>query len=93
MPSNEIFANEGGLKDRVTACRKRLRLNRIHRVHEDNQPEEVFQKIAMEASEFRAYSGDSAAAMRESPLEGLERLHARNGDTAQPVDGQEVGIT
>lgn len=90
MPSNEIFANESGLKDRVTACRKRLRLNRIHRVHEDNQPEEVFQEIAMEASEFRGSSGDLAAAMREAPSEGL---HARNGDTAQPVDGQEVGIT
>jgi hypothetical protein len=90
MLSNEIFANENGLKDRVTACRKRLRLNRIHRARVDNQPEELFQEILMGTSEFRGYSGDRAAAMRESQAEGI---HARNGDTAQRVDGQEVGIT
>jgi len=79
MLSNEIFANANGLKDRVTACRKRLRLNRIHRPHVDNQPEELFQEIAMGVSEFRGYSG--------------EGTHAGDGEIAQQLDGQEVGIT
>jgi hypothetical protein len=88
MLSNEIFGNENGLKDRVTACRKRLRLNRIHRAHRGNQLEEMFQEIAM-ASEFRGYSGDPVA-MRESLVESV---HVRDDETAQRVDGQEVGIT
>jgi hypothetical protein len=89
MLSNEIFGNGNGLKDRVTACRKRLRLNRIHRANLDNELEELFQETAMGASEFRGYSGDPAT-IRKSLL---ERVHARDGETAQRVDGQEVGIT
>lgn len=89
MLSNEIFGNGNSLKERVTACRKRLRLKRIHRAHPDNQLEKLFQEIAMAASEFRGYSGDPAI-MRESLVEGV---HARDDETVQRVDGQEVGIT
>ena len=89
MLSNEIFANENGLKNRVTACRKRLRLNRTHRPHVDNQPEELFQEMAMGLSEFRDYSGDPSA-MEDSLAEGI---HPRDGEMAQRLDGQEVGIT
>jgi len=89
MLSNEIFGNGNGLKDRVTACRKRLRLNRIHRVHPDNQHEVLFQEIAIGASEFRGYSSDPAA-IGESLV---EVVHSRDSETAQRVDGQEVGIT
>jgi hypothetical protein len=39
--SSEIFAND--LKDRVTACRKRLRLNRVHKTQFDNQLDELFE--------------------------------------------------
>ncbi len=67
MPSNEneIFGNGNGLKDRVTACRKRLRLNRIHRAHVDNQLEEPSRETVSGASEFRGYSVDHSA-VRES---------------------------
>jgi len=90
MLSNEIFANDNGLKDRVTACRKRLRLNRIHRANGDNQPGEVFQEIVVEASEFGDSSGNRAEAMRQSLKEGIP---PSKGDTGQRVEGQEVGIT
>ena len=89
MLSNEIFANANGLKDRVTACRKRLRLNRVHRPHQDNQPEELFQEIAMGVSEFRGYSDDPSS-MEDSLAEGI---HPGDGEMAQRLDGQEVGIT
>ena len=64
IPSNEIFGN--GLKDRVTACRKRLRLNRIHRAHADNHLEELFRETAIGASEFIGYSGDHSRRARVS---------------------------
>lgn len=86
---NEIFGNGNGLKDRVTACRKRLRLNRIHRAHVDNHLEELFPETAIGASEFRGHS-EAHAAVRESLVEGV---HARDGETSQRVDEQEVGIT
>lgn len=41
MLSGEIFAED--LKDRVTACRKRLRLNRVHRTQFENELDELFE--------------------------------------------------
>jgi hypothetical protein len=93
MPSNEIFAND--LKDRVTACRKRLRLNRIHRIHFDNQVGELFCATRIEASKFCARSEDDSL-LRES------LVHVLDGETSQRANehnehnkhnGQEVGIT
>ena len=92
---NEIFGNGNGLKDRVTACRKRLRLNRIHRAHEDDQLEGLVRKKVIGASEFHGYSGDGPA-VRETLVEGVherEGVHAQAGGTSQRVDEQEVGIT
>jgi hypothetical protein len=88
MVSNEVFGN--GLKDRVTACRKRLRLNRIHRGQIENQPEELFRETSIGASGVRGYLADAAA------LRGtfVEVVHARDDETSQWVDEQqEVGIT
>jgi hypothetical protein len=85
---SEIFGHGNGLKDRLIACRKRLRLNRIHRVLADNQLEELFRETAIRASEFSGYSGDHTA-VRESLV---EVVHARDGETQRP-DEQEVGIT
>ena len=82
IPSNEIFGN--GLRERVTACRKRLRVNRIHRAHAGNQPEEPFRETKVGASEFPDCSEDLPA-VREC------LVHARDGETSQPVDEQEVG--
>lgn len=87
---NEIFGNEIGLKDRVTACRKRLRLNRIHRAHVNNQLEELFQEPEMiGVSEFRGYSGCQTATVESSVQEGA---HGRDRETSQP-EGHEVGKT
>jgi len=84
IPSSEIFGN--GLRERVTACRKRLRVNRIHRAHADNQSEEAFRETTVAASEFPDHSEDLSA-VRES------LVHARDGETSQRVDEQGVGIT
>ena len=83
---NEIFGNGNGLKDRVTACRKRLRLNRIHRAHVNDEPEELFQEPAMiGVSEFRSQSGGYTA-MGESLDYGPDR-------ETSPPGGHEVGKT
>lgn len=87
MLSSEIFAKD--LKDRVTACRKRLRLNRTHKIHFGNQVGELFCETAMEASNFCDHSVDDSV-LRES------LVHVRDGETspcANEHNEQEVGIT
>ena len=83
-PSYEIFGND--LRERVTACRKRLRINRIHKVHADNQPEDPFRETRVAASEFPGYSEDLPA-LRES------LVHLRDGELSERVGEQEVGTT
>jgi hypothetical protein len=87
---NEIFANGNGLKDRVTACRKRLRLNRIHRAHVDNQLEELFRETAIGAPEFHRYPADHCTVREASVKTGVR---VGDGETSQRIDEQEVGIT
>jgi len=70
MLSREIFAND--LKDRVTACRKRLRLNRIHRIHFDNQVGQVFCETAIEASDFCDHSEDESGLCEHNEHNGQE---------------------
>lgn len=82
MLSNEIFAND--LRHRVTACRKRLRRNRIHRGHFDSQVEELLE-TATGTSEFSGHRGDDPAVQ-----EFLIRV--RNGEKSPRVDEQKVGI-
>ena len=87
MVSKEIFGNDH--KHRLAACRKRLRLNRIHRVNFDNQVEELLREIAIGAAEFCDHSRDHLA-MRET---SVESVYAGEAETLHPVDEQEVGIT
>jgi hypothetical protein len=82
IPSNEIFGND--LRERVTACRKRLRVNRIHRAHADTQHEEPFRETKVAASEFPDYS-ESFHTVGES------LVHLRDDETPAQVDEQEVG--
>ncbi len=82
IPSNEIFGN--GLRERVTACRKRLRVNRIHRAQADL--EEPFRGTRAAASKFSEYSANLPA-VRESSI----RLG--DGEISELVDGQGVGTS
>jgi hypothetical protein len=93
--SSETFADD--LKDRVTACRKRLRFNRTHRVHLSNQVGELFCEIAIEGSHGCDHSEEDSV-LRES------LVHALAGETSQRANenensennkhsDQEVGIT
>ena len=83
---SEIFETGNGLKNRVTACRKRIRLNRFHRTQVNGRPGERLLESANGASEFRAYLKDEPAVRR--PL-----IHSRDRETSPPVAEQEVGIT
>jgi len=52
MPDSEI--SDSGLKDRVTACRKRLRANRVtHKRPALNQADELATVIGPAVSEFQ----------------------------------------
>ena len=67
-----------GLKDRVTACRKRVRLNRsIHTsTRVGNQSEEIFPEPDSASSQTRQYTEEHSAAV-----------------AGRLVEEQEVGIT
>jgi len=82
IPSNEIFGN--GLRERVTACRKRLRVNRIHRAQADL--EQPFRGTRAAASKFSEYSANLPA-IRESSIRLGE------GEISELVDGQGVGTS
>jgi hypothetical protein len=83
IPSNEIFGN--GLRERVTACRRRLRVNRIHRAHADNRQDEPLRETKVAASKFSDYS-ENLPAVREC------LVHLRDGETER-FEGQEVGTS
>ena len=83
MQNNEIFGN--GLKDRVTACRKRLRLNRsVHKVLSDNEPVEF-------SEETTAILLDEYPAVRESSFSRRNASEFRDGKAWKHIE-QEVGI-
>jgi hypothetical protein len=92
--SSEICGN--GLRNRVTACRKGLRVTRImHKSHLHNQPEELFSETEISPCEFL----EDRPAMRES-LVRIDcspefELSAESGadETLVCVGEQEVGIT
>ena len=84
MQNNETFGN--GLKDRVTACRKRLRINRgVHKVHLDDEP------VAF-GGETAAGFPDEYPAVRESSVSRRNASEFRDGE-AWEVVAYEVGIT
>ncbi len=84
MPGNEIFGH--GLKGRVTACRKRLRVNRsVHRVHLNYEP------VAFDGEPTGAFL-DEYCAVGESSVSRRDAAEFRDGEAWQSVE-QEVGIT
>ena len=89
MLSSDICGN--GLRGRVTACRKRLRVNRVilDRVH---QSEELFPETGVSATEFL----DQYPAMRKSlycPSAFAGANEPGDGELSAVVGEQEVGIT
>lgn len=94
---NDIFGS--GLRERVTACRKRLRINRsTPKALVQNEPEEVIEETAVSVSEFDRYPSEYRA-MRKylicndySSLE-FEGTEPGDGESLLLVGEQEVGIT
>jgi hypothetical protein len=84
MLSNEI--NGSGLKNRVTACRKRLRISRVtHRASALNDAHELFSESAPAVSEVHT------STMHLHHLSGYGVSDDR--DALLLLEEQEVGIT
>jgi len=85
---NETLGTGSGLRNRMTECRKRVRLSRVqvHRAQLNTQPDERLLESANEASEFVGYLEDGPT-LRRPLIRELDR------ETSQPVMEQEVGIT
>jgi hypothetical protein len=88
---NEIFGTGNALKNRVTACRRRIRLNRTHRTQENTRPSERLLESANRASEFPGYLKDELTV--RSPLIDAPVIHTPDPESPQPVAELEVGIT
>lgn len=84
MQNNETFGV--ALKDRVTACRKRLRINRsVHKVHLDDE------LVAFGAETAGGFL-DEYPAVRESSISRRNAAEFRDGKAWETVE-QEVGLT
>jgi hypothetical protein len=83
-----------GIRHRVTACRKRLRVNRgLHKPHVSDPPQDAFVKanICTESRDFTAHY----PAMRESSVHSDQapKIQTENGVGSLTVVVEEVGIT
>lgn len=84
MASSETFGN--GLKGRVTACRKRLRVNRsVNKVQVNDEP-------AVFSRETTGAFPDEYPTAGESLVREREANEFRDGEAWQRVE-QEVGLT
>jgi hypothetical protein len=96
-PDNEICGN--GLKGRVAACRKRLRVNRVaKRSQVNNGGEESFAETTPSASRIRDYDSVNLPQRPNLPA-SVVLLNYRFGgaeaaeeETLQLIGEQEVGI-
>ena len=88
---NEIFGTGNGLKNRVTACRKRIRLNRFHRTQVSTQPGERLLESARGTSDLPGHIKDAPTVRR--PIIHAPVIHAPDRETSKPGAEQEVGIT
>ena len=97
--TSEICGN--GLKGRVTACRRRLRVNRAaQRSQVNNDAEELFPETAPSVSRFHDYAASNPPECPAGPT-SVVRLNcvstfagAEAGDSEKMlVSEQEVGIT
>lgn len=88
MLSNEteIFGTGNGLRNRVTACRKRIRINRFHRTQVIAQPGERLLESVHGVSDLPGY-------LKDAPTVRCPFIHAPDLETSQPGAEQEVGIT
>ena len=81
MLSSEICGS--GMKSRVIACRKRLRVNRTTRMNDD--AEELFPETAPSVSEFEDYG---AGSLPECPAISTSVVHL---DSRSLLPGAELG--
>jgi hypothetical protein len=85
MPGSEIFGN--GLKQRVTTCRKRLRVSRhLHKVHLSVDEPPAF------TAETTASFPPEYSAVRESLISGGAASEFRHQEAWLQLE-QEVGVT
>ncbi len=96
-PDKDSVGN--GLGERVTACRKRLRVNRATpSAVIQNEPEEAIEETTVSVSEFHGYPAEYRAT-REHPIRmdhySFEFGGTKSGDSESLllVGEQEVGIT
>jgi hypothetical protein len=83
---NEILGTGHGLKNRVTACRKRIRFNRFHRTQIVNQPKERLPESVSGAANVPGYITDGAS------IRGV-LVRVLDGEASQLGAEQEVGKT
>ena len=94
--SSEVYGN--GLRGRVTACRKRLRVNRVaQRAQVNNESGTLFAKT-VPASRFRDYGNPTEHPTRAASIVRMNYASPVAG--AEPVEsetllslGEEVGST
>ena len=95
LPGSEICGN--GLKERVTACRKRLRVNRVaQRSYGNNAAEELIPKTTSSVPDFQRYTSDypvTASEIRMNYRAPFAAVEDGESETLQLVGEQEVGIT
>ncbi|HEV7475553.1 MAG TPA: hypothetical protein VGN90_15975 [Pyrinomonadaceae bacterium] len=95
MLSNEI--NGSGLRERVTACRKRLRVHRVsHRQpHALDEANELFPEIVPAVSGFPDCLTDLSATLpiHHAYSRASECNELQESEALQLTEGPEVGIT
>lgn len=90
MLSSEFCGN--GLKSRVTACRKRLRVNRtMHKPLVNNFAEELFPETTPLVSEFQDCPAIPPSIVRVNYSPAF--AEPRDSETLLAVGEQKVGIT
>ena len=94
MLSSEIRGN--GLKGRVTACRKRLRISRVaQRARANNDAEELFAETTPTVSSFHDYTADysvTASVVSTDYRSPFADAEPEESGTLWLAGEQEVGI-
>jgi hypothetical protein len=95
MLSSEI--SDSGLRERVTACRKRLRVHRAshRRPHALNEASELFPEVVPVVVEFHNYLTDLPATLPIRPRYSRASEHndPQASEALRLTEGPEVGIT
>jgi hypothetical protein len=94
MLSNEIGCS--GLRERVTACRKRLRVTRAtHKAHALNEANDLFPEIVPAVLEVQNYLTEipTTALVEPGRADANKRGGLNESEALRLTEGQEVGIT